>query len=112
VSQLNYLPQFKVPLLANNSTSKDWYFFWSGLYSGLPPALPLPITISASPFTYSAPVKGSVIVSGGTVSQVQFTRDGLTLYTTSQTAGMFTLNASDRLVVTYTVAPTMTLIPT
>lgn len=112
VSQLNLLPNFTVTLQKSGVTSKDWYFFWAGLYSGLPPALPLPITVSASPFTYSALVKGSVIVNGGTVSLVEFTRDGTTYYTTGQTAGMFTLNAADRLRVTYTVLPTMTFIPT
>lgn len=112
MSQLNSLPQFKVPLEKNGVTSKDWYFFWNGLYTGLAPALPVPVTVGASPFTLSATAKGSVIVNGGTVSQIQFSRDGTTFYTTGQTAGMFTVNAFDRLVITYTVVPTVTFVPT
>jgi hypothetical protein len=112
MTQLNSLPNFNVPLQKEGITGKDWFFFWAGLFSGLPPALPLPVKLTASPFTYSPTVKGSVIVNGGTVSQVQFSRDGTHFFTTGQTAGMFTLNAADRLVVTYTVLPTMTFIPT
>lgn len=112
MSQLNSLPNFNVPFARQDVNSKDWYFFIAGLYTGLPPALPLPITVGTSPYTYSAPVKGSVIINAGTVSSVQFSRDGATFYTIGQTAGMFTLNAADRLIVTYTVKPTMTLVPT
>lgn len=110
--QLNSLPNFNVPLQKQSVTSKDWYFFWAGLFNGLAPAAELAITLGASPYTYSAPVKGSVIVSGGTVSAIAFSRDGSTFYTTGQTAGMFTLNAQDRLRVTYTVLPIMTFVPT
>ena len=79
---------------------------------GLSPANESPITVGVSPYTYSALVRGSVIVSGGTVSAIAFSRDGTTFYTTGQTAGMFTLNAQDRLRVTYTGLPTMTFVPT
>lgn len=112
MSQLNAMPQFKVPLEKGGVTTKDWYFFWNGLYTGLAPALPLPVTVGVSPFTLSATAKGSVIVNGGTVSQIQFSRDGVNFFTTGQTAGMFTVNASDLLVITYTVAPTVTFVPT
>jgi hypothetical protein len=65
-----------------------------------------------SPYTYSAPVRGSVIVNGGTVSAIAFSRDGVTFYTVGQTAGMFLLNAADQLRITYTVLPTVTFVPT
>lgn len=110
--QFNSLPNFNVPLMIKGITSKDWFFYWAGLFNGLAPAAEVPITPGASPYAYSALVKGSVIVSGGTVSAIAFSRDGTTFYTTGQTAGMFTLNAQDRLRVTYTVLPTMTFVPT
>lgn len=110
--QFNNLPNFNVPLQMGGKTMKDWFLFWAGLFNGLAPAAEVPVTVGASPFTYSASVKGSVIVSGGTVSAIAFSRDGTTFYTTGQTAGMFTLNARDRLRVTYTVLPTMTFVPT
>jgi hypothetical protein len=110
--QFNSLPNFNVPLMLKGITSKDWFFYWAGLFNGLAPAAEVAITVGASPYDYSAPVKGSVIVSGGTVSAIAFSRDGTTFYTTGQTSGMFTLNAQDRLRVTYTVLPTLTFVPT
>lgn len=116
MSQLNSLPNFPTPLEVQTSqgpvTGKDWYRFWAGLFQGLAPALEVVVTPAASPFTYAATVKGSLIVSGGTVSLIQFTRNGTTFYNAGQTSGMFTLNAADRLVITYTVAPTVTFVPT
>ena len=114
--QLNNLPTFMTPLTSDSDgrriTGKDWYFFFAGLFNGLPPALPAPITVGASPFTYSPSVKGNVFVSGGTVSSIQFSRDGTNIYPTGATAGPFQINAADRLIVTYTVKPTMTFAPT
>ena len=109
--QHNNLPNFNVPLAKQGITSKDWYFFWANLFTGLSPGNETPLTVGASPFTYIAEVKGSVIVNGGTVSAIAFSRDGVTFYTTGQTAGMFMLNARDSLRVTYTVLPTLTFVP-
>jgi hypothetical protein len=109
--QFNSLPNFNVPLETKGITSKDWFFYWANLFSGLPPGNETALTVGASPFTYVAGVKGSVIVSGGTVSAIEFSRDGTTFYNTGQTAGMFVLNARDSLRVTYTVLPTMTFVP-
>lgn len=82
----------------------------------VPPArfiLPAGITVGASPYTYqntnSYPV--DVIVRGGTVSTVEFSRDNATYYNVGTIAGMFALSPYDYLRVTYTVAPTMTAIP-
>lgn len=112
MSQRNLLPNYPTPLEVGKHTSKDWYFFWAGLFTGLPPANEVGVTLGASPYTYSAPVRGSVIVNGGTVTVIAFSRDGVTFYTTGQTSGMFLLNAADQLRITYAVAPTVTFVPT
>lgn len=109
--QLNRLPQFAQPLDIKGVTSRDWYFFWSGLYRGLAPELESPVTPTGSPFTFSAPRRGSLIVNGGTVSLIRFSRDGSTFYNVGATAGMFALNAADRLEVTYSAPPTLTFVP-
>lgn len=111
-NQFNVLPNFNVPLNEGRVTSKDWFFFWAGLFKGLAPGNLVALTPDASPYTYSAPTKGFVIISGGTVSLVEFSRDGVTYYATAQTSGQFTLSAQDFLRVTYAVAPTMTFVPT
>ena len=74
---------------------------------------PSTITVTGSPFSYqnTTTFRADVIVQGGTVSKVEFSRDGSTWYDVGVTAGMFGLSPSDRLRVTYTGAPTMTLIP-
>lgn len=111
MSQFNLIPNMRVNLLTGGVTTKDWFFFWAGLYRGLPPADVEPYTPGVSPDVYSAIKKGSMIVAGGTVSLVEFSRDGTNFYDTGAVAGMFPINASDQLRVTYTVAPTMTFVP-
>lgn len=109
--QLNTLPQYGQALVEHGVTDRGWYFFWSGLFRGLAPELEAAVTPTGSPYTYSAPRGGSMIVSGGTVSMIEFSRDGSTFYDVGQTAGMFALSAADQLRVTYAVAPDMVFVP-
>ena len=72
------------------------------------------IVVGSSPFTYqnTGDFDATVIVAGGTVSAVQFSRDGAAFYTVaSATNAMVTLNPGDSVRVTYTVLPTLTLVP-
>ena len=75
--------------------------------------LPRAIAAGASPFTFQNTTGRSitVIVTGGTVSAVAFSRDNVTFYGVGSTSGVFWLSPNDRLRVTYTVAPTLTLVP-
>jgi hypothetical protein len=75
--------------------------------------LPFAITVGASPYTFqnTNTYPADVIVNGGTVSAVAFSRDNVTFYTVGQINGMFALSPYDFLRVTYTLAPTMTLVP-
>jgi hypothetical protein len=72
-----------------------------------------PVVASASPFLYTNTETYTVdlMISGGGVSQLEFSRDGITYYDTGSYYGMFTLSPSDMLRVTYTQAPILTLIP-
>lgn len=109
--QFNLLPQYNQALVDRGVTNRDWYFFLSGLYRGLAPSFETAVTLTGSPFTFSAPVRGSLIVSGGTVSLILFSRDGSTFYNVGATAGMFPVNAADRLEVSYSVDPVVTFVP-
>lgn len=73
----------------------------------------VPITVTASPFTYtnSTLFPMQVLVSVGTVTLIEFTRDGVTFDSAGVIAGVFRLNPGDRLRVTYAVAPTMIAYP-
>lgn len=76
-------------------------------------AQPSPIVVGASPFTYinNTGYTADVIVSGGGVSLLEFSRNGVTFFSTGSFYGMFTLSPYDRLRVTYLTPPKMTLIP-
>ena len=78
------------------------------------PALAQPsaaIAPTGSPFSYTAPFNGSVIVTSGTVSHIAIKRQGVTI-DTGLTVGPFALSQADQLIVTYSGAPTMTFLPT
>jgi hypothetical protein len=110
-SQFNLVPTYQVPLIVDRQTTRDWYFFFTGLFRGLPPEnVSVPIA-GASPYTYSASRKGSLIVTGGAVSLIEFSRDGAAYYNVGQTSGMFALNASDVLRITHAGAPTLVFVP-
>ena len=87
-----------------------WYKFFSALYKGTPPSAETALVVGISPWSYSAPAKGFVIIRGGTVSAVTFSRSMTTL--TGQTAGIFPLAQGDVLTVSYSGLPTMTWVPT
>lgn len=68
------------------------------------------IALTGSPFSFTASVKGTAFVSGGTVSLIQITRSRVTM-TTGQTSGNVPLAQGDVLIVTYSVAPTIKFVP-
>lgn len=110
--QFNRMPDVNQPLTVKSVIASGWFRFWQGLFSGTPTGNISTIKVGSSPFTYVAPVGGTVIVNGGSTTQIQFSRDGANFYITGQTAGMFPLSQGDQLIVTYPVAPpTMTFIP-
>lgn len=77
------------------------------------PGNPSEIVATSSPFTYVNPsvYTVDVMVSGGGVSNLEISRDGVTFFNTGSYYGMFALSPSDTLRVTYVSPPTMTLIP-
>lgn len=69
-------------------------------------------TAGASPYTYTNTTGTPVMlyVSGGTVSAITIARQGTAL-TTGFTSGAFRLAQNDSVTITYTVIPTLTLVP-
>lgn len=68
------------------------------------------VTVGSSPFTYTAYSDGIAVITGGTVSSVSYSRQG-TSVATGLMDSIFPLRRADQLVVTYTLAPTMTFMP-
>lgn len=74
----------------------------------------LPVTVGASPFIWrnERDFDVDVIVSGGTVSEVAFSRDGATFYPVAAATGATVrLNPGDSVRITYTVLPDLILVP-
>lgn len=103
------IPNPSTPIVDNAGfISRYWYQFFNNLI----PTNPLPesaITVTASPFTYTLPSNGYVVINGGTVSAINVKR--INSYVTGLTGGVIALSRGDSVVVTYTVAPTMTFMP-
>ena len=68
------------------------------------------LTPGASPWTYTAPADGSVLITGGTVSAVALSRDGTTFYALP-IAGITPVSRLDSVKTTYTGAPTAIFFP-
>jgi hypothetical protein len=103
------VPTYGQPILTKGATTQAWYRFFQGLYTGIAPGPETTLLLGASPYAYTAPSKGFVILSGGTVTAVQFTRAQTTL--TGQTAGIFPLDQGDVLTITYSGLPNATFVP-
>ena len=109
--QFNRMPTYTDPLLQKGQTSRGWYNYWQALWSGSPGGAVAAVTPTPSPFTYTAPSGGVVIIQGGSVTSVSFSRDGVTNYSTGQTQGMFPVSQGDSLIIAYSSAPNITFAP-
>ena len=102
------LPNARNPLSRQDGTTQDyWYRFFSSIY-----ARPSPEslnTVTASPYSFQAPFNGNLLISGGTVQQIQIIRATTTI--TGLTAGIIYMGRGDQVVITYTVVPTVTFYP-
>jgi len=107
----NNLPTFEVSLTEGKQTNKVWYFFFKSLLNGNPPANEYAVTPVQSPYTFVASQRGFLIVNGGTISLIQFSRNGSTNYTTGMTAGCFPVSAGDSLIIRYSSTPQLTFVP-
>lgn len=100
------------PLDLQDPRWRKWFQdMWASVMGlGLP--VPASLLPGASPYTwqFSYAGRGALIVQGGTVSKIEFSRDGTTFIDTGAVAGMMAVSQGDYLRITYTVAPTLTLV--
>ena len=71
------------------------------------------VTVTASPFTFTNTENCSIIafIAAGTVTAIDFTRDGIVFDGCGLLAGQVSLNPNDKVRITYTIAPTMAYYP-
>lgn len=102
------------PLDNGGAFTPPWWRFLSSLASeaaGPTRANPAPVSVGPSPYIYRAAVSGALMVQGGGVSALEFTRDGLTWYALGNFYGMFPMAAGDQIRVTYpAAAPVLTFV--
>jgi hypothetical protein len=115
-TQFRQPPTFTELILAGGDeklkNSASWYRYFTQNELGTPPSNELPIVVAGSPFSYTANMKGFVIISGGTVSSVMFSRTAGVFYSTGQTSGVFPMAQNDVLSVAFTAPPSMVFVPT
>lgn len=68
------------------------------------------VTVTASPFAYTAATRGALFVSGGTVSSISFKR-GATTIPAGIVAGVVPVTNGDVVTITYIAAPTVNFVP-
>jgi hypothetical protein len=88
--------------------ARGWITWFTSVSGGGAVSTP---TVGASPFTYKngTIIRQQVLVTGGTVSSVQLSRDNSTFVTLP--ANQAVLFPGDYLKITYTVLPTLTVFP-
>lgn len=103
------LPSVNQPIIgAGGIVTVPWFQFFTAIV-GQPQAIKA-VAPSTSPFSYTASQKGSLAVSGGTVSAIALTRGRVTV-STGQTIGLISLQQGDMLSITYSAAPILNFIP-
>lgn len=108
----NQLPTYTLPLNTKGQTTKAWYTFFAGVFTGQPGSSVASVTVGTTPFIYQAERAGTLFLSGGTTSTVTISRDGKTFYPTGVLAGSFPLRQGDQLSISYSVGPpTVTWVP-
>jgi len=112
MTQFHSLPTYDLPLHRGEKITTPWFNFFANTFKGKPPASENAVTPTSSPFTYTAQNKGFLIVQGGTVSLIQFSRGLVANHTTGQTQGCLPLSQGDSLIITYSSAPNLTWVPT
>lgn len=104
------LPSWAAPIAEKETgnLTQVWRLFFQSLVSS--PKAIVSIPVGASPFTYIASDDGSVVISGGTVSDVSLKRGNVTVALPT-TAGMFALSQGDSVIITHSGAPTVSFVP-
>lgn len=108
---INYtVPMMEAPVTDQRGiVTQSWWEFFKSVSPSADSGSESVITVGVSPFSYTTPDDGFVLVQGGTVSAISITRKSA--YATGLTAGMFPVGRGDILIVTYTGSPNMVMFP-
>jgi hypothetical protein len=91
-----------------------WYYLlqtlWRRLGGAGPSLSPVEVTPTGSVFLYDTDISGTLVIEGGTVSEISIIRSAQNIVT-GMIAGAIPMMRGDAVSVTYAVAPTMTFLP-
>jgi len=93
----------RVPIMQGSQTSQEWFRFFQSLVRRSKDA-PVSLTVGASPVALTIKNDGVLFIVGGTVSQVNLTRYGVS-FNCGANANPVNIRAGDIVTITYTVAP-------
>ena len=116
---------------ANQNLTQQWRLFFQDLYvrvggnkatsnsqlqtaiSPLAGASQVPQVLTTSPFLFLAAQRGKLLISDGGITNLQFSRDNVTFFSTGSFRGTFIVLATDILKISFTTgnAPTVTFFP-
>jgi hypothetical protein len=92
----------------------NWWRFLlnvSNQAMGTNQTVPATVTIGASPYIFTTPAQGALLVSGGPVTLIELSKDGVTWYPLGVTQGQIQMVPNDHVRITYMNAPTLTFFP-
>jgi len=69
------------------------------------------VPVTASPFLYTAPVNGTLLVNGGPVTLIEYSHNGSPFYPLGQVGGQIQVFQFDEVRITYLNAPSLTFFP-
>ena len=102
-------PSERAPIVDDSGQlTPAWHRFFASLVQGAQAAKPQ--TVGPSPYPFTAPAAGSLVVSGGTVSAIALTRGRVTV-DLGAVSGHFPASTGDKFTLTYSVTPLGTFLP-
>jgi hypothetical protein len=100
------MPTATTPIVGvGKSMEKAWFVFLYSVYNAITKGLTDPeevVTPDASPSVYTAIIRGQLFVAGGTVSALEYSRNGRDWYPTTSPVQMA---AGDQARISYSVVP-------
>jgi hypothetical protein len=112
---ITQIPAARQPVVeqvnGRSTFTRTWYLFLQHLLAFAAPSGDdaSPLIVSASPFSFTAPNTGAVLVSGGAVSDIALGRNAV-FTSIGVTAGAVPVSEGDVVRVTYTGLPTITFV--
>ena len=98
------IPTYDQSITVANKTSSIWYRFFQGTFTGQPTGAEINVTLTGSPFIYTAPTAGMLIIAGGTISKLSLNRTQDNALNTNES--LIPMANGDQVSITYSVKPT------